>query len=414
MNTKYKLKKLIQRKPLPKIAYRKLKRNNSYSEGENLTVKTKSSIMSDCEEKKEEIAKDIEENCYLKYDFYLYLTEKETEEKLKQLRSKLIHTKPIDIEKSYRKFHCDYDKMIDRFTKESCPQYIKNKQGMIFNNNTTINTTNSNKSKKIKSPLTVDEICQNLDIHNMQFPNRKLDKVYIQSEDKLPYITKNAKQETFYHNLQRNVDKFYPHFLIFNIKKMLSLYKNFDRKQLYQIFAIYKDLVSLCYATNKDELILKNGIDFATFWKCVNDISVEKKKFVEKLFMQINRNKSRLLTMNDFFEGMSFIQNTELKEKLDLFLKALDETGKGNLLYDEVKNICKDSIKRNLFDESQSNDEYALVELSEFFADFIFKLLNNPLDEPLKLEDIKNAIIQGSVETQYLEMFCGGNKVHGD
>ena len=76
--------------------------------------------------------------------------------------------------------------------------------------------------------------------------------------------------------------------------------------------------------------------------------------------------------MNDFFEGMSFIQNTELKEKLDLFLKALDETGKGNLLYDEVKNICKDSIKRNLFDESQSNDEYALVELSEFFADFIF------------------------------------------
>ena len=113
MNTKYKLKKLIQRKPLPKIAYRKLKRNNSYSEGENLTVKTKSSIMSDCEEKKEEIAKDIEENCYLKYDFYLYLTEKETEEKLKQLRSKLIHTKPIDIEKSYRKFHCDYDKMID-------------------------------------------------------------------------------------------------------------------------------------------------------------------------------------------------------------------------------------------------------------------------------------------------------------
>ena len=118
--------------------------------------------------------------------------------------------------------------------------------------------------------------------------------------------------------------------------------------------------------------------------------------------------------MNDFFEGMSFIQNTELKEKLDLFLKALDETGKGNLLYDEVKNICKDSIKRNLFDESQSNDEYALVELSGFFADFIFKLLNNPLDEPLKLEDIKNAIIQGSVETQYLEMFCGANKVHGD
>ena len=34
--------------------------------------------MSDCEEKKEEIAKDIEENCYLKYDFYLYLTAKET------------------------------------------------------------------------------------------------------------------------------------------------------------------------------------------------------------------------------------------------------------------------------------------------------------------------------------------------
>ena len=42
---------------------------------------------------------------------------------------------------------------------------------------------------------------------------------------------------------------------------------------------------------------------------------------------------------------MYYIQNTDLKEKLDLFLKALDESGKGVLNYNEVIKICKKRLE---------------------------------------------------------------------
>ena len=141
-----------------------------------------------------------------------------------------------------------------------------------------------------------------------------------------------------------------------------------------------------------------------------------------KLFGQINKNKSGLLSMEDFFEGMSFIRNTDVREKLDLFLNALDQDGKGILSYDEVKRICKDSIKRCLNDNESTtqqmnqieneNDNEALEELSSFFAKYIFAILKVDINEKLNLVDVKNAIIDGSVETQYLEMFCGANKIN--
>ena len=79
----------------------------------------------------------------------------------------------------------------------------------------------------------------------------------------------------------------------------------------------------------------------------MNENSFEKERFVEKLFKQINSTKTSLLSIKDFFEGMYYIQNTDLKEKLDLFLKALDESGKGVLNYNEVIKICKEAIRRN-------------------------------------------------------------------
>ena len=47
----------------------------------------------------------------------------------------------------------------------------------------------------------------------------------------------------------------------------------------------------------------------------MNENSIEKERFVEKLFKQINSTKTSLLSIKDFFEGMYYIQNTDLKEK---------------------------------------------------------------------------------------------------
>ena len=111
--------------------------------------------------------------------------------------------------------------------------------------------------------------------------------------------------------------------------------------------------------------------------------------------------------MKDFFKGMYYIQNTDIKEKIDLFLRAIDESGKGYLNYDEVVSICNDAIKRNLSDNINVKSELALEELSIFFAELIFKLLNREKNQLISMDDIKKRIIEGSIESQYLEMFCG-------
>ena len=77
----------------------------------------------------------------------------------------------------------------------------------------------------------------------------------------------------------------------------------------------------------------------------MNENSFEKKRSVEKSFNQTNSTKTSLLSIKDFFKGMYYIHNTYLKEKLDLFLKALDESGKRVLNYNEVIKICKKQLE---------------------------------------------------------------------
>ena len=170
--------------------------------------------------------------------------------------------------------------------------------------------------------------------------------------------------------------------------------------------------MALSFSLNKNEFILKNGIDFNTFWNCVEEISDEKEKFAKKLFTQINKSNSSLLNIEDFIKGMYFIKNSEITEKLELFLKSIDMSGKGEITFKEAMEICKESILRNLIDENtNSQDNMVLSELSTFFANFIFKLVGVEKDKSLKINDLKNLILEGNNDNnvEYLEMFCGAN-----
>lgn len=373
------------------------KRDKSYSEG----CTNETSIYdyySDNEDRKNKAMKQIKAaDCQSKYDFYAYLTKNELEEKVNDINKRLNFTQknPFNLSKLFKNYKCDFDTVLARFLKE---QNINIKDQPIVKNK--------------KNKIDIDEFCVNLDIHNLQYSKKRYD-IINKPKDKYPYITRNAQKTTFYHNLDKNISKKYPDFFSYNVPKFLSKFKKFDRKQLYQTFGTYKMLIALCYGLNQSELIIDNGVDFETFWKCVREISSEKKEFVEKLFTQINKTKSNLLSIYEFFEGMMFIQSTDLKEKLDLFLKTLDQSGKGILSYDDVINICTESINRNLCNEKsdKQSDNESLTLLSTFFAEFIFQLLEIDKKELLPLEKIKNAIVQGSIETQYLEMFCGANKI---
>ena len=376
-----------------KPKYEKNKLHYSFAEGEDDIIQEEYIIYSDDETRKDSIETSILKNCNLKNDFFLYLNKKNTEKKLYELKKKLKYDKPFDLRESYKKFECNFDKILEKYKKYILKQLKINPK--IY--------------KK-------DEIDAKINSHNLMNPNDKLTKLYI-NQNNQDIFTKRQINDTnsFYHSIDRNVTKYCTPFVLYNIPKLLSEFKNYTRFRLFEIYAQYKDLVVMSYSKYKSDFILKNGIDFDTFWYCVEQLSDEKKKFVEKIYNQINRSKLCVLCMEDYLRGMYFIQNTEITEKLELFLKALDYSGKGLISYNEAVEICKDSIQRNLSNKKQdnANNEYALNELSQFFANFIFKLIGVDTSQLLNLEDLKQAILERNNEfneIEYLEMFCGANK----
>ena len=371
--------------------YEIYKPHYSYAEGEDDILHDDFIIYSDDEKRKLSKEKKISKSCNLKNDFFLYLNERNTKKQIHKLRKKLKFDKPFDLRESYQKFSCDFDKIIEKYKKQVQIQLKINPK--IYK----INPIDS----KIRS-------------HNIQFPKDKITKLYLyRDKNYKPFVREQMKYDSFYSCIDKNVTKYYTPFILYNIPKILSEFKNFTRYRLFEIYTKYKDLVCMSYAKNKSDFILESGIDFDTFWKCVEQLSDEKKKYVEKIYNQINRSKLCVLSMQDFLRGMYFIQNTDITEKLDLFLKALDFSGKGVVTYKEAVEICKDAIQRNFSEKSKDsiNNAYALKELSQFFASFIFKLIGIDKDKELKFEDLKKAIFQkNNNEVEYLEMFCGANK----
>jgi len=364
----------------------------SFADGENDLENENFIVYSDNEERKSSKEKKIIKHCYLKNDFFLYLNEKSTKKKINKLEQKLKYNKPFDIRESYENFNFNFDEIIEKYKKEIQKELKINPK--VYN---------------------IDSIDSKVNSHNLQHPKDKITKLYLsRNKSQKTFIREKMFEDSVYNGIDRKINKYYTPFILYNIPKLLSEYKNFTRRKLYEIYTKYKDLISLSYAKNKTDFILESGVDFQTFWLCVEQLSNEKEKFVKKIYNQINRSKLCVLNIQDFLRGMYFIQNSELTEKLDLFLKALDFSGKGSINFNEAVEICKSSIKRNLTDKKEESTDniYALNELSLFFASFIFKLIGVDKDKELKINDLKKAILQKHNEfnkLEYLEMFCGAN-----
>ena len=214
--------------------------------------------------------------------------------------------------------------------------------------------------------------------------------------------------------MNRNINYYYNLFILYNIPKLLHEFKNFTRRRLYELYSKYKDLITMSYSKNKSKFILQNGVDFDTFWRCMENFSNEKKEFATKIYNQINRREICFLSLEDFLTGMYYMHNSDLSKKLDLFLKMLDKSGKGSISFSEAVNICKESIQRSFGEKGDSGnqDESALNQMSDFFAGFVFQLIGVDKRNNLNLEDLRKAVISKESELnefEYLEMFCGAN-----
>ena len=399
---KYRIKKIIQG-IRPK--YERYKPHYSFSDGENHLENIDYITYSDDEERKKSKEKKILKNCYLKNDFFLYLNDNDIKKRTLELKKNLNFTETYNLKTHYKNYNPNFDCLLQRYKNEIYQQLKINPK--IFK---------------------VDPIESKINSHNLEFPNDKLTKLYLTRRDKKKlnfqrfqsqYLQKNktkksASYDPFYHNMHRNVNKFYNPFILYNIPKLLCEFKNFTRKRLYELYSKYKDLITMSYSKNKSKFILQNGVDFDTFWRCMENFSNEKKEFATKIYNQINRREICFLSLEDFLTGMYYMHNSDLSKKLDLFLKMLDKSGKGTISFNEAVSICKESIQRSFGEKGDNGkqDESALNQMSEFFAGFVFQLIGVDKRNNLNLEDLRKAVISKESELnefEYLEMFCGAN-----
>ena len=387
----------------------------SFAEGENYLENVDYVIYSDDEERKKSKGKKILKNCYLKNDFFLYLNENDIKKRTQELKKNLNFTDTYNLKTNYMKFKPNFDNLLARYKKEIYQQLNINPK--IFK---------------------VDPIEAKIDSHNLEFPDNKLNNLFIsrknpnkrnfqkpirikKPKNKYSDITINQSiddtkytYDPFYHNLHRNVCKYYNPLILYNIPKLLKEFKNFTRKRIYELYAKYKDLITMAYSKYKSKFILQNGVDLDTFWKCLDTFSGETKEFTTKIFNQINRREVCFLSMEDFLTGMYYMKNSDLSQKLDLFLKMLDKSGKGLISFNEAVDICKESIQRSFGEkeDDDKNDSTALNQMSEFFAGFVFQLIGVDKKNNLEIETLRKAIISKESELnqfEYLEMFCGAN-----
>jgi plasmid replication initiation protein len=82
----------------------------------------------------------------------------------------------------------------------------------------------------------------------------------------------------------------------------------------------------------------------------------------------------------------------------------VDADGNGRFSFPEIKNICKLSLSK--FEDP--NYEAFREELADFFAKYIFKIMEkDPDHEEIPVTDFKKAIYRGSQEQRdILAMFC--------
>ena len=91
---------------------------------------------------------------------------------------------------------------------------------------------------------------------------------------------------------------------------------------------------------------------------------------------------------------------TTSKQILKCFLKVFNLKDKKKFLYNDVKDISKMAIKRLIKGNKNSSEaKDVILELSEFFARFMFEICNKNIKDGLTVDDLKKL---GCVEKKSL------------
>lgn len=112
-----------------------------------------------------------------------------------------------------------------------------------------------------------------------------------------------------------------------------------------------------------------------------------------------------------FLEGMKIVFSKSDGDRVDLFLRMVDEDGGGTYGFDEIKEICLMSLGEKSaepkYDKFGNLEIDIIEETAEFQSKDIFRLLKYDIDDEIPIEVFKHHTFHGSKETQAaLRQFC--------
>lgn len=227
------------------------------------------------------------------------------------------------------------------------------------------------------------------------------------------YINKNIwSTHNFISYSDFKIEKFYPDLISFNIPHFLNAFPKLKRRELFEIFIEFKTLLKICVSINKNLRVIKEGIDFNTFFNSIPKIKLQKKEMAIKIFNAINVLNSKYLNWEEFMNGMLTLKSKDLNDKMDLFLKIIDEEGNGYLSFDEVYGIAISSLSRQMETKNKKkHDENNLLHiLADYFARLVFQLVGKEINEQLSFEEIRSKISEGGKVAEYFQMLiCADN-----
>jgi len=177
----------------------------------------------------------------------------------------------------------------------------------------------------------------------------------------------------------------------------------FSRKDLFELFAIFK---SLCHiSATRDKSNIEKGIDFGTFRDSIPQLSAENVELLRSLFRTIDKNLSGEIDFREFLFAMKTVRSSNIRQKLNFFFKIIDSDGNGCLSWNEIFDLCYRSLKQTV----QKDEDTFMKSLAEFFTNMIFKTVQKEKWEEIPLEDIKSRISRCGPEADLLAMFCGAD-----
>lgn len=264
-----------------------------------------------------------------------------------------------------------------------------------------------------------------------------------EEEKNKPEKLTNFEISTLANRANRKVEKKFPDLCAFNLPKILNENKEYNLKLLYDVFIEFKSLIKCGMVHNKNLNMIRQGIDFDTFFNCNTKINQQGIALSKKIFKAFN-NKTNLnfMSWQNYFDGMMKIKDQNIDNKLDLFFQILDENGDGSFDYNEVYNLSLISLQRVLpeakkkeesenqsknDDKSEKNEENKNEKsdenksenseendvthiLAEFLTKFVFELVGIDIDGEIPIDLLREKMDEKNEQKEYLEFFlCADN-----